>query len=416
MLYFFLSLPFKLLVDHAYPVILSAGVVPREIVGREDAFVGDDAVAEFGRRDVEGRVETMHAPHGGANAHRLEDIVLVALLDFHGIDGGVLAVGRARAEVGDAPVGGREGDLEGADLVDDVAVHADDVGGRSEDVDVFGLHGVAGHVVGDDGDVEVHVAHDGGGEAGALEVGSGFGADDLDDLASSAAFTEHRADDGFGKALGHDGAVVGELIHEVFRARRAAGVTLVGGFYAVLENSSVGSLTRRLGRDRHLDAGFGYGSHLFGGGGAGVGDFPGCLGDTRVEVVRAFGGDLVSGKGHAHASREIGSARLGDHGLDGRDHFFVAPADSVLDAGGVDPAVEDAHGSFLIPGDVLVVEHEGKVFVLAFHNGSLSRNSMRWARWIFGQDNRKEQEAQENQVKILGKEREKKKLAAPRWF
>ncbi len=284
-------------------------------------------------------------------------------------------IGASVDEIGDAPVGGGQGYLEGAHLVDDMAVHADDVGGGGEEVDALGLHCIAGHVVGDDSHLESHVLDDRGGEPGPLEEGTGFGADELNFLADGPALPEHGAYDGFGEALGHDGAPAGELPDQVNRLGGAFRVAPVDHFDVVQKDGIVRGLARRHGGLGHLGAFLGDMGHFFDGRGSGAGEFGGGVVDFFLKIggVLRLAEDLSGGQGHGHGGGYIGAAGLGHHIPYGLDDLPIIGALQVAELPGVHPSIENTHqsGGFIVPRHIFIFEHESEILVIPFHRRPL---------------------------------------------
>ena len=183
-----------------------------QIERREHAAVGDDAGDEVRRGHIERRIIALHALGRRAHAHGLQGKLRVAHLDFDGVLCLVTDIRRAGDEGRNAEVIGADGNLQCADLVDDVAVEADRVRRAGEQIHVLALHDERGHVVGDDGHVEAHVTADRGGEARALEIRPRLGAEQADVPAAVPALAQHRADDRLGEAVRHHRSVVGEHI------------------------------------------------------------------------------------------------------------------------------------------------------------------------------------------------------------
>ena len=111
------------------------------------------------------------------------DFAGVALLDWDGVAIGRVDVdgGPGGGDVeGDGVLAGEDGEAVGADLVGGVAVGGDAVCADDDGVDAALLHEVGGHVVAEDGGGDGVLHELPGGEAGALEVGSGFVGEDVD--------------------------------------------------------------------------------------------------------------------------------------------------------------------------------------------------------------------------------------------
>ncbi len=143
----------------------------------DEALFGDDGGDEGVGGDVEGGVVDVDMGGGDGLAGEVGDFVGEALFD-----GDVLAGGQVEVEGGGGS-GDVEGDLVGvcedgegvgADFVGGVAVGSDAVGSGDDEVDFLLGHEEAGHAVGDEGGVDAGLGKFPGGEACALEEGSGF--------------------------------------------------------------------------------------------------------------------------------------------------------------------------------------------------------------------------------------------------
>ena len=338
-----------------------------QIVGGEDARVGHNAADQVGRGDVEAGIVALHAVAGGLDAHGLEHEVGIAHLDVDGVHGGMALVRRAGDEVGHAHVLRHDGDLEGADLVDHMAVQADRVRSGGEHVDLLLLHHEGGHVVGDDGHVEAHVVADGGGQARTLEVGAGLGAEQADVLALLLGHLQHLADDGLAEALGHDRAVAGEHVHQIVRHLLDLVVAQVVGLHGVVHDGLGHVAALQDGLLCRGEAALGDQLHALHGGGTRVGDRPGGLLQIGDLLLGAHVPALVGGQRHAHGGGGVGACALGHHVGDGLGDLLMGAAGDELHLARIHAAVEYAHLAGIVPGDVFILQHECKALVCSLH-------------------------------------------------
>ena len=105
----------------------AAGKITVQIEWGEDTAVSDDAGNEVRRGHVERGVVALDACGSRAHAHGLQGEIGVAHLDPDGVLRLVADVRRAGDEGRNAEMVGADGDLQRADLVDDIAVEADGV-------------------------------------------------------------------------------------------------------------------------------------------------------------------------------------------------------------------------------------------------------------------------------------------------
>ena len=317
----------------------------------------------------------MDALLGGGLAEGFEHHLSIALLDFD--VGGVLMafVRRAGHVKGNTPVFRRQGNLEGANLVDDPAVHGDGVGGAGKYVNLLFVHSPAGHIVGDDRNVKAHVRKDAGGEARALEIGSRLRADEFNLFAPGFTFLAHKAENGLCEALGHNGALVRELVHQVFGDFLDFAVAGVGNGDDVVKNRLYGVFLP--GGERLFCGGktaLGYHKHALRCGGAGVSDDVGRL----PKVVKLGGGGkvfrLVRRKDHSHSGGKVGSGALGDHILYCFGNLCRGAAGDEAHRVRVAPAVKNPHLAVFVPCDVFIFEKERKSLVGSCHFREASFN------------------------------------------
>ena len=268
-------------------------------------------------------------------------------------------VGRAGDEVRYAHVLGDDGILERADLVDHMAVAADGVGSGGEHVHSLALYDEGRHIVGDDGDIEAHVAADRRGQARALKIGARLGAEDADMLPSLAAFAQHHADDRLGKAVRHHRAVLGEQIDKVLTDLRhalVAGVVQLDrfvhdGLRRVLARGE-GALClgkAQVAQKRHaLDR---RGPRM----GNGVRRLPQIFHLLRGSLIAA----LVRRERHAHRHGGVRSRALRHHVGDGLRNLLMGMAGDKFDPRGIDTSVKYFYFTVLVPRDVFILQHKG---------------------------------------------------------
>ena len=272
-----------------------------------------------------------------------------------------------------------DGDLQRADLVDHITVEADRVRRTGEQVDTLALHDERGHVVGDDGHVEAHVAADRRGQARALKIGPRLRAEEADVLARKLCFLQHHANDGLAEALGHNRPVRREEVDKVFCDLIDLAVAAVVRADHVLADREV-DICPPLGQ-RGLccvQAPVADEGHARTGRWAGVCDRPGGLMQICHLLCRRFPAALPRGEGHAHPCCRIRPGRLRDHVADGLHHGHMIATGDVFDLRGVDAAVEDVDGPVLVPRDVLVLQHVRQSGVgSCFHGHSSLRMDLR---------------------------------------
>ena len=280
----------------------------------------------------------------------------------------LVAVGDAGDVIGNAEVFGQNRDLEGADLVGDVAVAGDGVGRGGKEVDALVLHGISDHVVGQHRGLKAHLRKAAGGEPGALQIGAGLGAVDAKDLSPFPGSADQRADDGLAEALGQDAASLRDqplkiVPHDLHRA-----VAAVQGFKRRGHNGIDGVLPRFQGCLRQIRGPIGDLAVAVGGGGAGMGQVKGGLPEEGELLFLPFAAHLPGGQGHAHADGGVGTGTLGDHVGDGLRHLLIALTFDKADLRRIDPPVQNPDLAGFVPGDVFIAEQEGHVLISAFHD------------------------------------------------
>ena len=338
-----------------------------EVIRGEDARVGHNARNQTRRRNVERRIVALHAFARRPHTHGLQDEVRVAHFDVQGIHRRVTLVRGAGREVRHAHVLGDDGDLEGADLVADVAVQTDRVRRGGEHVDALLLHDEGGHVVGDDRHVKAHVVSDGRGQARALEVRTGLRAEEAQVVAALPGHAQHLADDRLAEALGHDLAVLREHVHEVLRHPADLGIAGVVALHSVIDDGLRRVNTRENRLLRNREAALGDQLHAGDRRRAGMADGIGGLLQVRELRILRHAPALVGRQRHAHGRSGVRACALGHHIRDGLGDLLMRLAGHELDPAGIDAAVEDAHLAAVIPGHVLILEHKGQALVLSFH-------------------------------------------------
>ena len=212
------------------------------------------------------------------------------------------------------PVVCRKSDLESADFVDYPAVHGNGVCRAGEKVDFLFVHGPAGHIIGDNGNVKSHIMDNGSGKACALEKRSCFRADEFDFFAAGFTFLAHKAKNSFRKALGHNCSLFREFIHKIFCDFFDFSVTVIGHSNNAVENRLYGVfLAACKGSFCRFKAGIGYHLHAFCGGWTGVGNH--VCGKAKMfhHFLMGFILCFICGKDHTHARCKIGTCALGDH-------------------------------------------------------------------------------------------------------
>ena len=168
------------------------------------------------RREIERRIVALHAFSRCPNAHGLKRKLGVPHLDRHGVLRRVARVGRAGDKRRNAEVARADGDLERADLVDDVSVKANCVRRAREHIHALTLHDKGRHVVGDDCHVKAHVMADRRGQARTLKIRSRLRAEQAHFFSCEPGFLEHHTDDGFPEALRHDRPLLREHRDQIF--------------------------------------------------------------------------------------------------------------------------------------------------------------------------------------------------------
>ena len=145
--------------------------------GIDDAVFGDDGGDEFGGGDVEGGVENRGVRGCDGDAFDSGDFPGFPLFDrdvFTTLSGKVNGAGGSDAVEGDGMGAGSQGQVEGANLVGDIAIGGDAVTTDGDQVDPFGSHDVSRGTIDDQGKGDAELLEFPGSEAGALQAGPGF--------------------------------------------------------------------------------------------------------------------------------------------------------------------------------------------------------------------------------------------------
>ena len=308
----------------------------------EDAALGDDGGDVLGGGDVEGGVLDGCAVWGHLLAVGVGDFAGGALLDGDevSVGGGEVDGGPGGGDVeGDAVLFGEDGDAVGTDLVGGIAVGGDSVGSDDDCLDAALLHQMGAHVVAEDGGGDVVLEEFPGGEACALEEGTGLVCEDVDVVAGfdggaddSEGGAVAAGGEGSGVAVGEDGALFGE------EGCAVGSHLLAGGDVFVVHAAG-------LGDDGGLD--LGDGSVVLGEvvvevadfvdapeevdcGGAGFGEGLGDDGDFGGEVREIGGGAAVDADGYAHGGRDAdGGGSADDHVADDGGDLLVVRGEDV---------------------------------------------------------------------------------------
>ena len=178
-------------------------------------------------------------------------------------------------------------------------------------------------------------------------------------LSSLAAFAQHHADDGLGKAVRHHRAVLGEQIDKVLTDLRhalVAGVVQLDRFVhdGLRRVLARGEGTLRLGKTevaqkRHtLDR---RGPCV----GNGVRRLPQIFHLLRGGLIAA----LVRRERHAHRHGGVRSRALRHHVGDGLRNLLMGMAGDKFDPCGIDTSVKYFYFTVLVPRDVFILQHKG---------------------------------------------------------
>ena len=279
----------------------------------------------------------------------------------------LVAVGNAGDIVGNAKVFGQNRDLKSADLVGNVAVPGNGVGGGGEQVDALVLHGIGNHVVGQHRGLKTHFRKAAGGEPGALQIGTGLRAVDAKVLSLFPGSADDRADDGLAEALGQDASPLRNQPCQIIPHDLHGSVAAVERFDRRGHNGVDGvfprfqrGLCQIRGPVRDL-------SVAVGGGGPGMGQVIGGLSEERDLRLLSLSPHLPGGQGHAHSDGRVGAGALGHHVGDGLRYFLIGRAFDKADFCRIDAPVQNPDLSVFVPGDILIPEQEGHILISAFH-------------------------------------------------
>ena len=318
--------------------------------------------------DVEGGVDRFDLGQAVRNAPVAQHLLRIPHLDDDVVFRVLVAVGDTGDVIGDAEVFGQNRDLEGADLVGDVAVTGDGVSRGGEQVDALVLHGIGNHVVGQHRGLKAHLRKAAGGEPGALQIRPGLGAVDAKVLSLFPGGADDRADDGLAEALGQDTAPLRDQAGEIVSHNLHGAVAAVQRFDRRGHNGVDGILPRFQRGLRQIRRPVGDLTVAIGGRGTGVGKIKGGLPEEGDLLFLPLSAHLPGGQSHAHADGGVGAGTLGHHVGDGLRHLLIALAFDEADLRRVDPPVQNPNPALFIPGDVFIPEQEGHVLIAAFHD------------------------------------------------
>ena len=178
-------------------------------------------------------------------------------------------------------------------------------------------------------------------------------------LPSLAAFAQHHADDGLGKAVRHHRAVLGEQIDKVLTDLRhtlVAGVVQLDRFVhdGLRRVLARGEGTLRLGKTEVAQK-----RHALDRRGPRVGD-----GVRRLSQIFHLlrGGPtaaLMRRERHAHRHGGVRSRALRHHVGDGLRDLLMGMAGDKFDPRGIDAAVKYFYFTILVPREVFILQHKG---------------------------------------------------------
>ena len=254
---------------------------------------------------------------------------------------------------------GADGNLEGADLIDDIPVQADCVRRAGKHVDALALHDKGRHIVGDDRHVKAHVMADRGSQARALKIRSRLRAEQPQRFPGVFRFFQHHAHNRLAEALGHDGSLLREHRNQIL-------CNLVDlGIPGIVCPDNVGAdclvdararLQRLLCRCEAAGADL---FHALFGRRAGVCNARCRLLKKRKLLFFRLFPALPRGKRHAHAGGCIRSRALSHHVADGLHDLDVRPARHKFHVARIYAPVENFHRARVVPCDIFILQHKG---------------------------------------------------------
>ena len=230
------------------------------------------------------------------------------------------------------------------------------------------LHHIGRHVVRDHRHIEAHIMAYGRRQPRPLKIGPRLRAEQTDGLAPLPALLQHHGHNGLAEALGHDGAVVGKLIHQMSGHLSHPGIAAVVGLHRIVPDGQ-----------RHI-------AHTPGDGGLGRlkaaaadqlhpshGGWPGMGNGLRSPfqighlLRRRQLSALIGCQRHTHSGGGERPCGLGHHIRQRLRHLHMGAAGSELHPPGVYPPVKDAHLTGIVPRHIFILHHKGKALVRSLH-------------------------------------------------